>query len=182
MLHCFQKGVKPPYSEGFFRIWWIEWVNGLRAYNAKYGSIWMRCQCIRSITLFWGNAHIYENNLLNTERLLAGEEVKFELNVWWWYTLLKRPSKRIQLTFESLFCEYDVCYFTVTFRFCSFLASFSRIWFCISSRLVLPIINFKDCLLFFFYKYLKSCWPFFFLSIRTHFLGHYQNFFANHDG
>lgn len=52
----------------------------------------------------------------------------------------KRLSKRIQLTFESHFCEYDVCDFSVTFRFCSFLANFSRIWFCISSRLVLPII------------------------------------------
>lgn len=36
---------------------------------------------LKSIILFLGNAHIYENNLLNTERLLAGEEVKFELNV-----------------------------------------------------------------------------------------------------
>lgn len=36
---------------------------------------------LKPITLFLGNAHIYENNLLNTERLLAGEEVKFELNV-----------------------------------------------------------------------------------------------------
>ena len=36
---------------------------------------------LKSITLFLVNAHIYENNLLNTERLLAGEEVKFELNV-----------------------------------------------------------------------------------------------------
>lgn len=36
---------------------------------------------LKYITLFLGNAHIYENNLLNTERLLAGEEVKFELNV-----------------------------------------------------------------------------------------------------
>lgn len=34
-----------------------------------------------------------------------------------------------------------MCDFSVTFRFCSFLANFSRIWFCISSRLVLPIIN-----------------------------------------
>ena len=33
-----------------------------------------------------------------------------------------------------------MCDFSVTFRFCSFLANFSRIWFCISSRLVLPII------------------------------------------
>lgn len=34
-----------------------------------------------------------------------------------------------------------MCDFSVTFRFCSFLANFSRIWFCISSRLVLPIID-----------------------------------------
>jgi hypothetical protein len=54
---------------------------------------------------------------------------------------LERLSKRIQLTFESHFCEYDVCDFSVTFRFCSFLANFSRIWFYISSRLVLPIID-----------------------------------------
>lgn len=53
---------------------------------------------------------------------------------------MERLSKRIQLTFESHFCEYDVRDFSVTFRFCSFLANFSRIWFCISSRLVLPII------------------------------------------
>ena len=33
-----------------------------------------------------------------------------------------------------------MCDFSVTFRFCSFLANFIRIWFCISSRLVLPII------------------------------------------
>ena len=36
---------------------------------------------LKSITLFLGNVHIYENNLANTKRLLAGEEVKFELNV-----------------------------------------------------------------------------------------------------
>ena len=36
---------------------------------------------LKSITLFLGNVHIYENNLPNTERLLNGEEVKFELNV-----------------------------------------------------------------------------------------------------
>lgn len=36
---------------------------------------------LKSITLFLGNVHIYENNLLNTERLLNGEDVKFELNV-----------------------------------------------------------------------------------------------------
>ena len=31
---------------------------------------------LKSITLFLGNVHIYANNLANTERLLAGEEVK----------------------------------------------------------------------------------------------------------
>lgn len=36
---------------------------------------------LKSITLFLGNVHIYENNLPNTERLLNGENVRFELNV-----------------------------------------------------------------------------------------------------
>lgn len=37
---------------------------------------------LKSITLFLGNVHIYENNIDNTHRLLAGENaVKFELNV-----------------------------------------------------------------------------------------------------
>lgn len=37
---------------------------------------------LKSITLFLGNIHIYENNLDSTRRLLAGEDaVKFELNV-----------------------------------------------------------------------------------------------------
>ena len=37
---------------------------------------------LKSITLFRGNVHIYENNLDSTRRLLAGEDaVKFELNV-----------------------------------------------------------------------------------------------------
>lgn len=37
---------------------------------------------LKSITLFLGNVHIYENNLDSTHRLLAGEDaVKFELNV-----------------------------------------------------------------------------------------------------
>lgn len=37
---------------------------------------------LKSITLFLGNVHIYENNAANTRRLLAGEDaVKFELNV-----------------------------------------------------------------------------------------------------
>lgn len=37
---------------------------------------------LKSITLFLGNVHIYENNMDKTLRLLAGEDaVKFELNV-----------------------------------------------------------------------------------------------------
>lgn len=37
---------------------------------------------LRSITLFLGNVHIYENNVDSTLRLLAGcEDAKFELNV-----------------------------------------------------------------------------------------------------
>ncbi len=36
---------------------------------------------LKSITLFLGNVHIYENNIDNTRRLLDGEAVKFELNV-----------------------------------------------------------------------------------------------------
>lgn len=37
---------------------------------------------LKSITLFLGNVHVYENNADNTRLLLAGEEtVKFELNV-----------------------------------------------------------------------------------------------------
>ena len=37
---------------------------------------------LKSITLFLGNVHIYENNLDGTRRLLAGDDaVKFELNV-----------------------------------------------------------------------------------------------------
>lgn len=37
---------------------------------------------LRSITLFLGNVHIYDNNIESTRRLLRGEEdVKFELNV-----------------------------------------------------------------------------------------------------
>ncbi len=37
---------------------------------------------LKSITLFLGNVHIYENNIDNTRRLLAGEDaVKFNLNV-----------------------------------------------------------------------------------------------------
>lgn len=37
---------------------------------------------LKSITLFLGNVHIYENNLDSTRRHLAGEDaVKFELNV-----------------------------------------------------------------------------------------------------
>ena len=37
---------------------------------------------LKSITINFGNLHIYESNEMNTRRLLAGEEnVKFELNV-----------------------------------------------------------------------------------------------------
>lgn len=37
---------------------------------------------LKSITLFLGNVHIYENNLDSTRRLLVGEDaIKFELNV-----------------------------------------------------------------------------------------------------
>ena len=37
---------------------------------------------LKSITMFLGNVHIYESNLLNTHRLLNGEkDVKFSLNV-----------------------------------------------------------------------------------------------------
>lgn len=36
---------------------------------------------IKSITLFLGNIHIYENNFKGTKELLNGENVKFNLNV-----------------------------------------------------------------------------------------------------
>ena len=36
---------------------------------------------LKSITLFLGNVHIYENNLEPTQKLLDGEEVRFSLNV-----------------------------------------------------------------------------------------------------
>lgn len=36
---------------------------------------------LKSITLFLGNVHIYQNNLENTKSLLNGESPKFELNV-----------------------------------------------------------------------------------------------------
>lgn len=36
---------------------------------------------LKSITLFLGNVHIYENNVANTKQLLNGELVKFNLNV-----------------------------------------------------------------------------------------------------
>lgn len=36
---------------------------------------------LRSITLFLGNVHIYENNLEGTRELLSGNRVKFSLNV-----------------------------------------------------------------------------------------------------
>lgn len=36
---------------------------------------------LKSITLFLGNVHIYENNIENTRLLLNGNDVKFSLNV-----------------------------------------------------------------------------------------------------
>lgn len=36
---------------------------------------------LKSITLFLGNVHIYENNINNTKQLISGEAVKFNLNV-----------------------------------------------------------------------------------------------------
>ena len=36
---------------------------------------------LKSISLFLGNVHIYENNISETERLLKGETAKFNLNV-----------------------------------------------------------------------------------------------------
>lgn len=37
---------------------------------------------LKSITLYLGNVHIYENNILRTQALIAGDEtVRFELNV-----------------------------------------------------------------------------------------------------
>ena len=36
---------------------------------------------LANITFFVGNAHIYANNIENTEKLLNGEKVRFELNV-----------------------------------------------------------------------------------------------------
>ena len=36
---------------------------------------------LKSITLFLGNVHIYENNIEKTKELLGGNKVRFELNV-----------------------------------------------------------------------------------------------------
>jgi thymidylate synthase len=36
---------------------------------------------LKSITLFLGNVHVYENNIENTNLLLSGSDVKFNLNV-----------------------------------------------------------------------------------------------------
>jgi len=36
---------------------------------------------LKSITLYLGNVHIYENNIESTKRLLNGDEVRFQLNV-----------------------------------------------------------------------------------------------------
>lgn len=36
---------------------------------------------LKSITMFLGNVHVYENNIEKTNKLLAGESVRFSLNV-----------------------------------------------------------------------------------------------------
>ena len=36
---------------------------------------------LKSITLFLGNVHVYENNIEGTKQLLSGDVVKFALNV-----------------------------------------------------------------------------------------------------
>ena len=36
---------------------------------------------LKSITLFLGNVHVYENNLQDTKKLLKGDSVRFSLNV-----------------------------------------------------------------------------------------------------
>lgn len=36
---------------------------------------------LKSINLFLANVHLYENNIESTHQLLAGEKVKFSLNV-----------------------------------------------------------------------------------------------------
>ena len=36
---------------------------------------------LKSITLFLGNVHVYENNIESTKALLSGDTVKFNLNV-----------------------------------------------------------------------------------------------------
>jgi len=36
---------------------------------------------LKSITIFIGNVHIYENNIEKTRELIKGKSVKFELNV-----------------------------------------------------------------------------------------------------
>lgn len=36
---------------------------------------------LKSITLMLGNVHIYDNNIVNTQKLLDGDTVKFSLNV-----------------------------------------------------------------------------------------------------
>lgn len=37
---------------------------------------------LKSITLYLGNVHIYENNIIGTKDLLSGaEDIKFDLNV-----------------------------------------------------------------------------------------------------
>jgi len=49
-------------------------------YQTYLISKYIDCE-LENITYFIGNAHIYENNIENTERLLSGSRVKFNLNV-----------------------------------------------------------------------------------------------------
>lgn len=49
-------------------------------YHLYLISTQIHCK-LKSITLFIGNVHIYENNLENTTKLLEGEPVRFQLNV-----------------------------------------------------------------------------------------------------
>ena len=49
-------------------------------YQTYLISKYIDCE-LENITYFIGNAHIYENNIENTEKLLSGDRVKFNLNV-----------------------------------------------------------------------------------------------------
>ncbi|WP_370867012.1 hypothetical protein [Butyricimonas paravirosa] len=59
---------------------------GIRLEDARYIDLYLMARQIelplKSITLFLGNVHIYENNIPGTRALLAGDEtVRFGLNV-----------------------------------------------------------------------------------------------------